>query len=109
METWLVMVAQLPIEDPAARMRVLRTLESLGAALLREGAYVLPDSQANRQSLDALALGPELHGRKLDQRAGQARSAHEGMGFTILSEHADRAYGIQLGRGKSHQRRDHSG
>lgn len=55
METWLVMVAQLPIEDPAARMRVLRTLESLGAALLREGAYVLPDSQANRQSLDALA------------------------------------------------------
>jgi len=55
METWLVMVAQLPIEDPAARMRVLRTLESLGAALLREGAYVLPDSEANRQSLDALA------------------------------------------------------
>jgi hypothetical protein len=55
METWLVMVAQLPIEDPAARMRVLRTLESLGAALLREGAYVLPDTPANRQSLDALA------------------------------------------------------
>jgi len=54
-ETWLVTVAQLPIEDPAARMRVLRTLESLGAAVLREGAYLLPDTQANRQSLDALA------------------------------------------------------
>ena len=48
-------VAQLPIEDPAARMRVLRTLESLGAAVLREGAYLLPDTQANRQSLDALS------------------------------------------------------
>ena len=55
MDKWLVTVAQLPTEDPAGRMRVLRTLESLGAAVLREGAYVLPDTAANRQSLDALA------------------------------------------------------
>jgi len=55
MDAWLVMVAQLPTEDPAARMRVLRTLESLGAGVLREGAYALPDSAANRRSLDALA------------------------------------------------------
>src|SRR6185503_15133586 len=55
MEAWLMTVAQLPTEDPAARMRVLRTLESLGAAVLREGAYLLPDTAANRQSLDALA------------------------------------------------------
>ncbi len=48
-------VAQLPTEDPAARMRVLRTLESLGAAVVREGAYLLPDTPANRQALDALA------------------------------------------------------
>src|SRR4051812_17713442 len=55
MATWLVTVAQLPTEDPAARMRVLRTLESLGAAVMREGAFILPDSAANRQALDALA------------------------------------------------------
>jgi hypothetical protein len=55
MDAWLVMVAQLPTEDPAARMRVLRTLESLGAAVMREGAYLLPDSMGNRQALDALA------------------------------------------------------
>jgi hypothetical protein len=54
-DNWLVTVAQLPTEDPATRMRVLRTLESLGAALLREGAYLLPDTAANRQSLEALA------------------------------------------------------
>lgn len=52
---WLVTVAQLPTEDPASRMRVLRTLESLGAAVIREGAYLLPDTPANRQALDALA------------------------------------------------------
>jgi hypothetical protein len=51
---WLVIVAQLPAEDPAARMGVLRTLESLGAAVMREGVYLLPDSAANRQSLEAL-------------------------------------------------------
>ena len=51
---WLVTVTQLPVDDPAARMRVLRTLESLGAAVMREGAYVLPDTPANRQSLEAL-------------------------------------------------------
>ena len=55
MGAWLVTIAQLPIEDPAACMRVLRTLESLGAAAMREGAYLLPDTPANRQALDALA------------------------------------------------------
>ncbi|MEA3194742.1 MAG: hypothetical protein QOD26_3075 [Betaproteobacteria bacterium] len=54
-QNWLVTVAQLPVEDPASRMRVLRTLESLGAAVMREGAYLLPDSADNRRALDALA------------------------------------------------------
>jgi hypothetical protein len=54
-EDWLLTVAQLPAEDPASRMRVLRTLESLGAAVMREGAYLLPDSADNRRALDALS------------------------------------------------------
>jgi len=52
---WLVTITQLPTEDPAARMRMLRTLESLGAAVLREGVYVLPDSADNRRALERLA------------------------------------------------------
>jgi hypothetical protein len=54
MDSWLVTIAQLPTEDPAARMRVLRTLESLGAAVMREGAYLLPDNSNNRQALETL-------------------------------------------------------
>ena len=54
-DRWLALIASLPTEDPAARMRVLRTLESLGAAVMREGAYLLPDSIGNQQALDALA------------------------------------------------------
>jgi hypothetical protein len=66
MEGWLITIAQLPIEDPAARMRVLRTLESLGAAVMREGAYLLPDNPANRQALEAL-------GEYIGKSAGNAQ------------------------------------
>ena len=52
---WLLCVASMAAEDPAARMRVLRTLEALGATVLREGAYLLPESDDNRKSLDTLA------------------------------------------------------
>ena len=51
---WLLTITHLPVEDPAARMRVMRTLESLGAAVMREGVYLLPDTAGNRQSLEAL-------------------------------------------------------
>jgi len=52
---WLALVASLPTEDPASRMRVLRTLESLGAATMREGPYLLPDAPPARQGLERLA------------------------------------------------------
>ena len=52
---WLALVASLPTEDAAARMRMLRTLESLGAAVIREGVYMLPDTAACRQGLEHLA------------------------------------------------------
>ena len=48
---WLAYVTVLPTEDPAARMRVLRTLESLGCAVLRDGVFLLPDTPAARQGL----------------------------------------------------------
>ena len=51
----LVTVTQLPTEDPAGRMRMLRTLESLGAAVMREGVYLLPDTPDNRRALERLA------------------------------------------------------
>lgn len=52
---WLVYVTALPTDDPAARMRVLRTLESLGCAVLREGVFLLPDTAAARKSLTHLS------------------------------------------------------
>lgn len=51
---WLAYVAILPTDDPAARMRILRTLESLGCAMLREGVFLLPDTAVARQGLSSL-------------------------------------------------------
>jgi len=51
---WLVYITTLPTEDPAARMRILRTLESLGCAVMREGVFLLPDTAAARQGLSSL-------------------------------------------------------
>ncbi|MBL8378166.1 MAG: chromate resistance protein [Burkholderiales bacterium] len=50
---WLVLVAQLP-EEAGARMRILRTLESLGCGVLGEGVFLLPDTVASRQGLPRL-------------------------------------------------------
>ena len=51
---WLAYIASLPTDDPAARMRVLRTLESLGCAVVREGVFLLPDTPENRLGLSRL-------------------------------------------------------
>jgi hypothetical protein len=52
---WLAYVTTLPTDDPAARMRILRTLESLGCAVMREGVFLLPDTPAARQGLTSLS------------------------------------------------------
>lgn len=53
--SWLQLVATLPRDDPAARMRIVRTLEALGAGVMREGAYLMPDTPSNQQGLESLA------------------------------------------------------
>ena len=35
-------------------MRVLRTLEALGAAVMRDGVFLLPETPANRQAVERL-------------------------------------------------------
>lgn len=54
-QDWLLSITQIPGEDPAIRMRLLRTLEALGAAVIREGVYLLPDTPPNRQALEKLS------------------------------------------------------
>lgn len=48
---WLAIVTSLPTRNAAQRMRVLRTLESMGCAVLRDGVFLLPDTAEHRQAL----------------------------------------------------------
>ena len=50
---WLLLIASLPTRPAAARMRLWRGTKSLGCAALRDGAWLLPASQAG--ALDRLA------------------------------------------------------
>lgn len=89
-QRWLATIAQLPVEDPASRMRVLRTLESLGAAVMREGAYLLPDSADNRRALDALAEYAIKSGGAVQILHVAATSATQSEGFRRLFDRSAR-------------------
>jgi len=52
---WLVAAAQFPVDEPSTRMKVLRTLDALGAGVLREGVFLFPNTPENRQALERLA------------------------------------------------------
>jgi len=56
---WLTLVLTLPVDDPAGRMKILRTLETLGAGVLRDGVYVLPESRDARRGFERLVQGVE--------------------------------------------------
>ena len=85
----------------------------LQPALLPAGRRVrrrrLDRDAAAPEPLDAIAVGPELRGRDLDQRPRAAHPAHAGVGRAALPEHAHRHHRVQLGRRGPHQRRHHPG
>lgn len=52
---WLLLVLTLPGRQPAFRMRIWRSLKSSGAAVLRDGVYVLPTRLGARDALASCA------------------------------------------------------
>jgi hypothetical protein len=51
MENWLILILGLPTANATERMRAWRALKASGAAVLRDGAYLLPDTTACREAL----------------------------------------------------------
>jgi hypothetical protein len=50
-----LLVLSLPTDNAAARMRAWRALKACGAAVLRDGVYALPDTEARRRQLREIA------------------------------------------------------
>lgn len=55
MSTWLLLISNLPGHNPTLRMRTWRALKAAGAGLMRDGAYLLPQSERSRQLFEAQA------------------------------------------------------
>lgn len=52
---WLTLILSLPTENATARMRAWRGLKACGAAVLRDGVYVLPNQNGSDDTLAAIA------------------------------------------------------
>jgi hypothetical protein len=55
---WLLLVLTLPTDNTAARMRFWRALKAKGCAMLRDGVYLLPATEASEN--DLLELGTSI-------------------------------------------------
>ncbi|RQS06100.1 hypothetical protein DIE02_15505 [Burkholderia sp. Bp8991] len=53
--TWSLLVLTLPTQNATARMRFWRALKAKGCAVLRDGVYLLPHSEAHERMLRELA------------------------------------------------------
>lgn len=54
-QKWLLLVTNLTGQNQTLRMRIWRALKAAGAALMRDGVYVLPDTPASRRMFDEQA------------------------------------------------------
>ena len=52
---WHLLVLSLPTENATARMRAWRALKACGAAVLRDGVYLLPEGEQHQAALAAVA------------------------------------------------------
>lgn len=55
MTKWLSLITTLPTENGTLRQRAWRALKASGAAVLRDGVYLMPESNHCRATLDGLA------------------------------------------------------
>ncbi len=58
---WILLILSLPTSNATARMRVWRTIKSSGAAVLRDGVYLLPETEAHQQLLAGIAQDVHLN------------------------------------------------
>lgn len=59
---WLLLIYSVPAEPSRKRAFIWREIKAVGAAPLRDGAYVLPDRPTTRVAADAIATRIRVYG-----------------------------------------------
>jgi len=94
--TWLLLVTNLPGHNPTLRMRTWRAMKAGGAGLLRDGAYLLPDSGASRNLLEEQAAEIKAAGGAAHLLLFEADSDTQNTEFVVLFDRtAEYAESIQ--------------
>lgn len=61
-QPWLILILSLPTENATVRMRAWRTLKASGAAVLRDGVYLLPDQSGFSSLFESVAADVQSSG-----------------------------------------------
>lgn len=59
---WTLLIVSMPTENTTARMRAWRALKACGAAVLRDGVYLVPASASTQASLASIGEDVLAHG-----------------------------------------------
>jgi hypothetical protein len=87
--SWLFLVISLPTENSTARMRAWRALKASGAAVLRDGVYLLPDREPCQSLLNSVAVDVRSGGGTAHLIRG---AGEEGADFaSLFDRHEDYA------------------
>jgi len=94
---WLVLVMSLPTENATVRMRAWRALRAAGAAVLRDGVYLLPARDGCRATLEAIAADVQASGGTTHLLSADEP---DGAGYvTLFDRSADYAALLEEARG----------
>jgi hypothetical protein len=93
---WLLLVSNLPGHNPTLRMRIWRAMKSAGAGLLRDGAYLLPQSEPAREVFEEQAAEIKAAGGLAHLLSFEAESPEQNVELIALFDRtADYAEAIQ--------------
>jgi hypothetical protein len=81
---WLLLIVSLPTTGATARMRIWRALKAMGCAALRDGAYLLPFADAQREQLSDLADETDREGGSAWLLTVQPQSNDENEAYRAL-------------------------
>jgi len=79
--SWQLLVLSLPTENATARMRAWRALKASGAAVLRDGVYLMPADDSNGKALQAVADDVRANGGEAQVFAAEP---HDGADYGAL-------------------------
>lgn len=86
---WLLFIGSLSGKSGTPRIRLWRGLKSLGAAVMRDGVYLLPSRNSLREELDRHAKALRSNGGTAYVLEVQAGTAEEEQAFRALFDRSD--------------------